>query len=100
MNRDSYLEGIELTFKSAAMVDFFCDEQHCDNHPTWSSAFSLRLRESLRSSTILNFLANEQDAKENYAVLYSALEEHLTTDNVAMARVLANWQSIFKLKCE
>ena len=32
MNGDSYLKGIELTFKSAVMADFLCDVQHCDNH--------------------------------------------------------------------
>ena len=31
MNGDSYLEGIELAFKSAAMVDFITDETHCNN---------------------------------------------------------------------
>ena len=34
INGDSYLEGIELAFKLAAMVNFLCDEQHCDNHLT------------------------------------------------------------------
>ena len=32
LNGDAYLESIELSFKSAAMVDFLIDERHCDNH--------------------------------------------------------------------
>ena len=82
------------------MVDFITDEQHYNNHPIWSSAFASQLRESLKSSTILNFLADEQDAKENCTVVYSAVEEHLTTYDVTMARDFSNWKSLFKLKCE
>ena len=70
MNGDSYLEGVALGFKSAAMADFIYDEHHCEQNPTWSSAFASRLRESLKTFTILNFLANEQDAEENCAVVF------------------------------
>ena len=86
MNGDSYLEGIELASKSAVMADFLCDVQHCNNHPTWSSAFVSRFRESLKSSSILNFLADEQDNEEICAVVFTAVEERLTTGDVTMER--------------
>ena len=78
---------------------FLTDEQHCDNHPTWSYAFASRLRESLKTSSILNFIVDEQDTEENCAIVYSALEVHLTTGDVTIARAFANWQALFKLKC-
>ena len=100
MNGDSYLDGITLAFKSAAMADFLYDEAHCDMHPTWSSAFSSKLRESLKTSPILNFLADEQDAEENCAKVFTAVEDHLTTGDVTMARSFKLWQELFKLKCD
>ena len=58
------------------------------------------MRESLKTSTILNFLADEQDAEESCAVIFSAVKYHLTTGDVTMACAFANWQALFKLKCD
>jgi hypothetical protein len=69
-------------------------------HPTWPSAFSSKLRESLKTSPILNFLADEQDAEENCAKVFTAVEDHLTTGDVTMARSFKLWQELFKLKCD
>ena len=91
LNGDLYIENIELAFKSVTMVDFITNEAHCNNHPTCPSTFSSRLRGSLKLLTILKFLADDQDAEENGAVVYSALEEHLTTGDVTMARDFSNW---------
>ena len=86
MNGDSYLEGIELAFKLAEMADFLCNVAHCGNNPIWSSAFAFRLRKSLKSSSILIFLADEQDNEEICAVVFTAVEERLTTGDVTMER--------------
>ena len=59
LNRDTHLKGIKLVFKLAAMVAFIHDIDHCNNYPTWLPAVVSRLRESLKSSTILNLLAVE-----------------------------------------
>ena len=100
VNGDSYLESIEFAFKSAAMADFLFDAGYCYNHPTWSSAFASRLRELLKSSTILNFITDEQGTEENCAIIFTAIEDHLTTGDVMMARAFANWLALFKLKCD
>ena len=85
---DSYLEEIELDFKPAAMVDFTHDKNRCNNHFTWSLALASNLRESLKSSSILNFLADDQDADENCEVVFNAVEEHLTTRDVTIEWIL------------
>jgi hypothetical protein len=97
---DSYLDGITLAFKSAAMANFLYDDHHCDMHLTWFSAFTSTLRESLKTSPILNFLADEQDVEENCAKVFTAVEDHLTTGDGTMARGFKLWQELFKLKCD
>ena len=54
----------------------------------------------MKTSAILNFIADEQDKEENCEIVYSTLAVHLTTVDVTMARTFANWQALFKLKCE
>ena len=91
---------MELAFKSAAMANFIFDAAHCNNHPTWSSAFTSRLMESLKYSTILNIIVDKQDNEGNCAVIFTAIEDHLTIGDVIMARAFANCKALFKLKCD
>ena len=62
---DTYIESVDNVFRSAAMAQYLLSEVFCETRISWSDAFASRLRESIRESDILGFIATEMKATKN-----------------------------------
>ena len=97
---DTYIESVDNAFRSSALAKYLVDEEYCKSNPSWSDAFASRLRESIRESDILGFLATELEAVKNCATVWDKIISHLSSSDVKTARMMANWNQLFNLKCE
>ena len=73
LDGDEYIRMAKMTFRLNAVSQFLDDPSHCDNSPYWLGAFVSRLRESIKDSDILSFLATELDGENNYARLWTRI---------------------------
>ena len=96
---DKYMEDVVRAFTSNAMVQFLDDASFCTKNATWSGAFASRLRESIANSSILGFIATEEESESNCATLWSTIVRQLTSADLQMARAMAHWNELFSLKC-
>ena len=69
------------------MVRFVESGDYCDNHPSWSSAFASRLRDSITDSNILGYLATELGTEHNCAKFWAEIEAKLSSSDVKTARI-------------
>jgi len=97
---DKYIRMVKMTFRSNLMSQFLEDETNCKNSPFWSGAFASRLRESIKESDILSFLATELDDENNCARVWTRIECHLSSTDIKIVRVITNWSSLLYAKCD
>ena len=77
---------MKIVFASNDVVAYLTDASTCNANPDWSNALASRIRASLRKSKILNFLAIEQQDVKSCCAVYRALDDHLRTMDLQMAR--------------
>ena len=56
---ETFIEDMERVFRSKGLVKFLISKTHCDICPTWLDAFASRLRDSVSSSHIMEYLSTE-----------------------------------------
>ena len=95
-----YLDEVKNVFSSNAVGAYLTDPSICDANSEWSNALASRLRQSLRKNLILNFLAIEQEDVKRCCSVFKAMEEHLSTMDLHMARTFELWTKFFDLKCD
>ena len=96
---DVYLKKIKDTFKSAGQGLYLEDEDHCTERIAWSGAFASRIRESVADSATLAFLSTELEEENNCAVVFQRISDHLSSSDLATARIFETWMQFFNLKC-
>ena len=95
-----YLKCIERAFKSNALIKYLTDAEFCESHQAWSSALASRIREALNESSILSFLAAENEEENNCCYMFKALSDHLLTVDLKVAMTFEEWQKFFGLRCD
>ena len=95
-----YLKSIERAFKSNALIKYLMDSEYCESHQSWSSALASRIREALDESSILSFLAAENEEENNCSYMFKALSDHLLTVDLKVAMTFEEWQKFFGLRCD
>ena len=79
------------------MKRIVCSELHGLAH--LHHAFVSRICKSVANSAILGFLSTELEEEDNCAIVFQTILEHLSSSDLATARVFDNWMQFFKLKC-
>ena len=82
------------------MVKYLSSEVFCNANLSWSDAFASRLRESIRESDILGFIATEMKADKNCARVWLRINKQLSSADVKTARMMAQWSELFGFRCE
>ena len=90
LDGDEYIRMVKTTFRSNAMSQFLDSRRICDNSPYWSGAFASQLRDSIKESDILSFLATELDGENNCVKVWDRIERHLSSTDINMARIMTH----------
>ena len=77
LDGDEYIKMVKTTFRSNVMSQSLDSRSICNNSPHLSGAFVSQLRESIKESDILSFLAMELDGENNCAKVWDRIESHL-----------------------
>ena len=100
MTVNYFIEDVDRAFRSTVIAQLLDFKSCCDNSPTWSDTFVSRLCGSVADLDILGFLATELESEKNCAKVCTRIQLTLNSSDVTTARVMANWQALFSLKCE
>ena len=87
---DTFIEGVNRSFRSAAMVRYLEIKTYCNNNPCWLGAVVSHIWESIASNDILSFLASEVKHENNYFKVWAKVSKRLTTSDVTVARVVSH----------
>ena len=100
LSGDDYVKDVISIFKSNAVPQYLSDATYCSINTSWSGAFASRLRKSVADSSTMGFLATTLEKQDNCAICWSQIQDHLTTSELKVGRVLRLWQDFFKLRCD
>ena len=82
------------------MSEFLENRHHCNDNLSWSGAFCSRICASINNSSILGFLAEENQNMTNCTDLWRKILAFLRSSTLATAKTTKHWDMLFGLQCE